>query len=244
MTPCSICARVACSSDTMFKIAISARTPPPCAATTLSAISEFAVTLAAGRREIPLVALAGTQHAGVLRLDLLQRQTFPFAISDFDQSRVNFVIVRLKTERGPHDLHRFARAFERACNIFEILWSPVIARKQVVQQDPAFGGLLATMRIENGVAAALQPALSIEIGLAVSNVIEDRHTRFAFLADPVAANEPKLGSAIPCQRQCLARPDASCRRYDNRHRHDEFPRSPHATYLTGDRRPPRQPLQW
>jgi hypothetical protein len=47
----------------------------------------------------------------------------------------------------------------------------VIARKQVAQQDPAFGGLLAAMRIENGVAAALQPALSIEIGLAVPNVI-------------------------------------------------------------------------
>src|SRR5215831_19452795 len=75
MTPCSICACVACSSETMFKIAISARTPPPCAATTLSAVSELyqladavselAVTLAAGRREIPLVELARTQHAGV-----------------------------------------------------------------------------------------------------------------------------------------------------------------------------------
>src|SRR5262249_4470327 len=71
------------------------------------AVSEFAVALAAGRRKIPFVAFARTQHAGVSRLDFLKRQTFPFAISDFDQFRVNFVVVRLKTKCGAQDLHRF-----------------------------------------------------------------------------------------------------------------------------------------
>src|SRR5215467_11713476 len=153
------------------------------------AVSEFAIALAAGRREIPLVALARIQHASASRLDLMQRQTFPFAIGDFNQARVDFVFVRFKTKRGAQDLHRFAGAPERAGNIFEILRPPVIARKQVAQQKSAFRGLLAAMPIEKGVAAALQPALSIEVGLAVPNVIEDRHTLFS--ASAVARNEPK-----------------------------------------------------
>jgi len=58
----------------------------------------------------------------------------------------------------------------------------VIARKQVAEQNPAFRSLSSAVSIERNVAAALQPALSIKIGLAVPNVIEDRHARFAFLA--------------------------------------------------------------
>jgi len=81
--------------------------------------------------------------------------------------------MRFKSERSPHDLHGFARALERTGNVFEILRLTAFAREQIVQQDSAFRGLAAAMRIEHGVASALQPALTIEIGFAVSDVIEN-----------------------------------------------------------------------
>jgi hypothetical protein len=38
---------------------------------------------------------------------------------------------------------------------------PVIAREQIAQQGSALRSLSAAMRIQNGVAAALQPSLGI-----------------------------------------------------------------------------------
>jgi hypothetical protein len=73
----------------------------------------------------------------------------------------------------------------------------MIAREQIAQQSSAFCSLPAAMRIENGVAATLQPALSVEVGLAVPNVIEDRHARFA--ADEFrhqSASEPNSRCAL------------------------------------------------
>ena len=63
-------------------------------------ITELAVAFPAGWRKIPLVALAPCQDGTVSRLDLRQRQALQFAIGDFNQSCIGFVIVRFKTKRG------------------------------------------------------------------------------------------------------------------------------------------------
>src|SRR5690242_10977012 len=140
---------------------------------------ELAIAFAAGRREVPFVALALRQGASVSRLDFRQGQAFPLTVSDLDQSRVDLVVMRLKSERSPQDLHGLTRALERAGNIFEMLRLAAFALEQIVQQDSAFRRLAAAMRVEHVVAPTLQPALTIEIGFAVSDVIEDGHARFA-----------------------------------------------------------------
>jgi hypothetical protein len=51
----------------------------------------------------------------------------------------------------------------------------LIADKKIMQQEPAFGGLPLSMRVQLRVATALQATFEVEIGLAMSNIVEDRH---------------------------------------------------------------------
>jgi hypothetical protein len=75
---------------------------------------ELAIAFAAGRRKIPFVALALRQDTSVLFFNLGQCQTFPLAIGDLDQSVVDLVYERLKTERRPLHFHGLTRTLERA----------------------------------------------------------------------------------------------------------------------------------
>src|SRR5438270_13983885 len=89
---------------------------------TAHAVCELTIAFAAGRREIPFVALALRQDTSVLFFDLGQRQTFPLAVGDFHQSVVGFVSERLNTKRRAQHFHGLTRSLERARSICERLW--------------------------------------------------------------------------------------------------------------------------
>ena len=143
-------------------------------------VCELVIAFAAWRREIPFIALALRQNTSTLFFNLRQCQTFPFAIGNFDQSVVDFVSEWLKTKRCAQNFHGFARSLERARYIREVLWPALFARKQVVQHRSAFGGLLAPVRIQHRVTPTLQATLNVEVGFAMTDVIEERHACFSF----------------------------------------------------------------
>ena len=83
--------------------------------------------------------------------------------------------MRIEPEGGAQHVHGAARPLERARHIGEVRRLTPVAREQIAQQFAALGGLLPAARVELGVATALQPRLDVEVGLAVTDVIEDRH---------------------------------------------------------------------
>ena len=207
------------------------------------ACRDLAIAFTARRRKIPFVALALRQDAGACFFDLRQRQTFPVAIGDFDQPIVDGVAEWLKPQRGADHFHGFARPLERTRHIIELFRPFAIAHKQRLEQSATFCGLPPPMRIEHCVTTALQASLNIEVGLAVSDVIEDRHTRFHGQQGSLSIRRNER-TIILCGLQYQARPDASCRQCDNRRQHGEFRRSRRATCPRADRRPRHPPPRW
>src|SRR5277367_1977259 len=85
--------------------------------------------------------------------------------------------MRRQTERRAQYLHGFASTLQRTRNIDKAVGATVVAREQIAQQFAGIFRLQSAARVEQRVPAALQPLLGIEIGLAVADVIEDRHAR-------------------------------------------------------------------
>ena len=70
-----------------------------------------------------------------------------------------------------NQLQRVTAIFEGMSAAAKPLGSEVIAREQTAQYGSAFHSLLSPTRVELGIAAPLQPAFLVVVGLAMSNVV-------------------------------------------------------------------------
>src|ERR1039457_3354434 len=132
------------------------------------------VALAARRHEMPFVVLALSDVLWVAHVQLRDGKALPFAEGDFREPRLAPETLRAKTERRARQFHGLAGARERARYIVEAGGIAIVTREQVAQDFTAMAALRAAARIERDVAAALQAAGNVPVGLAVADVIDGR----------------------------------------------------------------------
>src|SRR6478672_3347133 len=78
------------------------------------------VALPAGRHKMPLVMLAGGDALGIARMQLRDRESFPFAERNFRKPHLQAVATRRQPEWRAHPFPCFAGACKRAGHIIEI----------------------------------------------------------------------------------------------------------------------------
>ncbi len=149
------------------------------------------VAFAAGRREAPLVGFARGNDVLVPGHDLRIGQPFPFSKCDLGKLSFDGVTDGFEPERGAHDLHRFARSYERTRNIIEAFRSTTLAAEQVLQDGGAASGLRAARRVERHIMPALQPLCNVPVSKAVANIVDGGPRLAPCVARRNASREPR-----------------------------------------------------
>ena len=126
---------------------------------------------------MPFVVLALGDAGGIALMQLRDGEALPFAEGDFRKPRLAPVILARKTERRTQQLHGLTGTLQRARNVIETGRIAMIAREQVAQDVAAMAALRAATSVKRYVAAALQAAGDVPVGLAVTDVIDGRPPR-------------------------------------------------------------------
>ena len=108
-------------------------------------------------------------------LHLRKRRAFPFPITDFAQAIVDGVCLQRKSQDAAHQFHRLTGAPERTGDKANRRRVRPSRAEQISEDMAGMNRLLAAELIERNVLCALEPALRVPLGLAVTNVIDGRH---------------------------------------------------------------------
>src|SRR6185437_6135287 len=132
------------------------------------------VALAIRWNEAPFVLLAGGYSLRIVRMKLRNCETFPIAEGNFHKSLVGPVAGRIKAKHGAQQLHCLRSAPKWTRYIIEIGSGKPLTGEQATQDMTAARRLRTSICIKGNIVAALQAARDVPVGLAVSNVVNDR----------------------------------------------------------------------
>src|ERR1700733_9113236 len=133
------------------------------------------IGLAARWGHRPLFGLTPRKQIGVFRLQFCQRRSLPLAVTDLAQAIVDCVARKRKLQNTAHQVHGLAGAAKRTGDEWKRRNALAVAPEQVSEDMAGVNRLLAAECVERNVLYALEPPQRVPLGLAVANVVDDRH---------------------------------------------------------------------